>query len=90
MAFLFTFSHFSVIFCSLEDKVWLIFQRYLNNLELENKYTQQRTLAKKIGVSRTVLLACMKLVERQPDFETSEVIADFFNVDMDYLLGKKY
>nr|DAK85423.1 MAG TPA: hypothetical protein [Caudoviricetes sp.] len=33
VTFLFTFSTFRVIFCSLEDKVWLIFQRYLNNLD---------------------------------------------------------
>ena len=26
--------------------------------------------------------------EREPNFETLEVIADYFNVDMDYLLGK--
>ena len=26
--------------------------------------------------------------EREPSFETLEVIADYFNVDMDYLLGK--
>lgn len=26
--------------------------------------------------------------EREPNFETLEKIADFFNVDMDYLLGK--
>lgn len=25
---------------------------------------------------------------REPDFETLEVIADYFNVDMDYLIGK--
>jgi transcriptional regulator with XRE-family HTH domain len=26
--------------------------------------------------------------KREPDFETLEAIADFFNVDMDYLLGR--
>lgn len=26
--------------------------------------------------------------DREPDFETLEVIADFFNVDMDYLMGR--
>lgn len=26
--------------------------------------------------------------EREPDFETLEAIADFFNVDMDYLIGR--
>ncbi len=25
---------------------------------------------------------------REPDFETLELIADFFNVDIDYLLGE--
>ena len=25
---------------------------------------------------------------REPDFETLEIIADFFNVDIDYLLGR--
>jgi transcriptional regulator with XRE-family HTH domain len=27
--------------------------------------------------------------QRQPDFETLEKIADFFNVDADFLLGRK-
>lgn len=26
--------------------------------------------------------------DREPDFETLELIADFFNVDIDYLLGR--
>ena len=30
-----------------------------------------------------------ELGQREPDFETLESFADWFNVDVDYLLGKK-
>ena len=62
------------------------FSKIFKQLRLENKYTQQE-LAKKIGVSRSAI-GMYETGERQPDFETLEVIADFFNVDMDFLLGR--
>lgn len=62
------------------------FSRVFKQLRTENKYTQQE-LAEKIGVSRSAV-GMYETGERQPDFETLEVIADFFNVDMDFLLGR--
>lgn len=47
----------------------------------------QADLAKAIGVSRSTI-GMYECGEREPDFETMEAIADYFNVTMDYLHGK--
>ena len=47
----------------------------------------QSDLAEAIGVSKSAI-SMYERGERNPDFETLEIIADFFNVDMNYLLGK--
>ncbi len=47
----------------------------------------QAELAKKIGVSRSTIGNYEKGI-REPDFETLEKIADFFNVELNFLLGK--
>ena len=49
-------------------------------------YTQQE-LADKLGISRS-RIGMYETGAREPDFETLEIIADFFNVDIDYLLGR--
>lgn len=46
----------------------------------------QNDLAKQIGVSKSSV-NMYERGEREPGFETLEAIADFFNVDMNYLLG---
>lgn len=48
----------------------------------------QQQMADKIGVSRSTI-GMYENGEREPNFETLELIADTFNVDMNYLLGKK-
>lgn len=53
----------------------------------ERKGLSQVALADKLGVSKSAV-SMYERGERNPDFETLEVIADFFNVDMNYLLGK--
>lgn len=63
------------------------FASRLRELRL-NKNLSQAELAKKLGVSKS-RISMYELGEREPDFYTLELIADFFNVDMDYLLGKK-
>lgn len=45
-------------------------------------------MADKLGVSRSAI-GMYENGEREPNFETLELIADTFNVDMNYLLGKK-
>lgn len=47
----------------------------------------QQELADKLGVTRS-RIGMYETAKREPDFESLEAIADFFNVDMDYLLGK--
>ncbi|MBN2910803.1 helix-turn-helix transcriptional regulator [Polycladomyces sp. WAk] len=47
----------------------------------------QEQLAQKIGISRAALAKYEKS-RREPDFETLDKIADFFNVSVDYLLGR--
>ena len=47
----------------------------------------QNELAKQLGVSKSSV-NMYERGEREPAFETLERIADYFNVDMDYLLGK--
>lgn len=53
-----------------------------------DKNMSQADLAKKLGVSKS-RISMYELGEREPDFETLELIADYFNVDMGYLLGDK-
>lgn len=47
----------------------------------------QLELAKKLGMSKSAI-SMYELGRRQPDLETMEIIADFFNVDMNFLYGK--
>lgn len=62
------------------------FSSVFKKLRIDGGYTQQE-LATKIGVSRSAI-GMYENGEREPDFETLEAIADFFNVDMDYLMGR--
>ncbi len=62
------------------------FSTIFKNLRINNGYTQQE-LANRLGVSRSAV-GMYENGEREPDFETLEAIADFFNVDMDYLMGR--
>lgn len=55
-------------------------------LREEREYTQEQ-LGAMIGVSKSTI-GMYELDKREPDKEKLETIADFFNVDMDYLYGK--
>lgn len=59
----------------------------LKKLRNRENLTQQQ-LADKLGLSRSTIGMYEKGV-REPDFETSELIADFFNVRLDVLLDRK-
>ena len=48
----------------------------------------QNELSKFIGISKSSI-NMYERGEREPNFETLETIADFFNVDTDYLLGRE-
>lgn len=62
------------------------FQNILKELRTSHNLTQDG-LAKKLKISRSTV-GMYEKGAREPDFETLELIADFFNVDTDYLLGR--
>lgn len=53
----------------------------------QSKEVTQDEFAKLVGISRSAI-GMYESGKRRPDYETLEKLADFFNVDMDYLLGK--
>lgn len=62
------------------------FNDRLKELRQGRKLTQEE-FAKLSGISRSAI-GMYESGRREPNFKTLELIADFFNVDMDYLLGK--
>ncbi|WP_368200609.1 helix-turn-helix domain-containing protein [Agathobacter rectalis] len=62
------------------------FDRILKLLRTEKEMSQQE-LADALGISKSSI-NMYERGERQPNFEVLEAIADFFNVDIDYLLGR--
>ncbi len=62
------------------------FQNIFKCLRTSSKLTQAE-MAEKLGISRSTI-GMYETGAREPDFETLEKIADFFNVDIDYLLGR--
>lgn len=62
------------------------FKTRLKQLRNERKINQ-RELAKYLNVAPSTI-SMYENGQREPNFEVLEVLADFFNVDMNYLLGK--
>lgn len=62
------------------------FKDMLKYLRMRDKLSQSE-LAEKLGVSKSTI-SMYEVGKREPDFEVLETIADFFNVDMNFLLGK--
>lgn len=62
------------------------FGSILKNLRLSRNITQGE-LAAKLGISRSAV-GMYETGGREPDFEMMEAIADIFNVDIDYLMGR--
>lgn len=63
------------------------FKDILKKLRLEKGLTQN-DLSKITGLTRSAI-GMYELGKREPSFEVLEQLADFFNVDMNTLLGKK-
>ena len=63
------------------------FANIFKNLRLSSGLTQQE-MADKLKISRSSI-GMYENGEREPSFELLEAIADFFNVDMNFLLGNK-
>ena len=62
------------------------FGEMLRKLRKSRELSQQ-DLARNIGISKSSI-NMYERNDREPGFETLEKIADYFNADMDYLLGK--
>lgn len=62
------------------------FQHTFKALRKSRGLTQEE-LSKQLKLSRSAI-GMYESGAREPDFETLEVIADFFNVDINYLLGR--
>lgn len=62
------------------------FSTNLKALRAQKEMSQQE-LANSMGISKSAL-NMYERGERQPNFETLELIADYFNVSLDFLLGK--
>lgn len=63
-----------------------MFKNRLRELRISRNLTQNK-LAQELGIAKSTI-SMYENGNREPDFETLETIADFFNCDMDYLLGK--
>ncbi len=63
-----------------------LFGNRLRQLRKEDSLTQKE-LAAKLGLAFSTISMYERGI-REPDFETTEAIADYFNVSMDFLLGK--
>ena len=63
-----------------------LFGSRLRQLRKEDNLTQKE-LAAKLGLAFSTISMYERGI-REPDFETTEEIADYFNVSMDFLLGK--
>ncbi|MGI5848817.1 MAG: helix-turn-helix domain-containing protein [Christensenellales bacterium] len=63
----------------------LKFPDILRDLRISNNLTQQE-LASKLKISKSTV-SMYENGKREPDIETFEIIADFFNVDINYLTG---
>lgn len=53
----------------------------------QSRHMTQEELASALNLSRS-RVSMYEVGARSPDFEVLELIADYFNVDMDYLLGR--
>ncbi len=62
------------------------FNKVLRALRTSKNMTQDE-LAKILRISRSTV-GMYEKGDREPDYETLEAIADYFNVSIDYLLGR--
>lgn len=59
----------------------------LKKLRIEKQLTQSE-LASKVGFSKSAI-SMYENGKREPDFEVLEIFADFFNVNLMYLIGSE-
>ena len=63
------------------------FSETLVRLRKQDRLTQDEA-AKRMGITRSAL-SMYETGKREPDFETLELIADFYNVNMDTLIRRE-
>mgnify|MGYP001036179398 CR=1 FL=1 len=63
------------------------FPEMLKELRKRNGLTQAQ-LGERVGFSRATI-SMYEIGERNPDLESLEILADFFNIDIDTLVGRK-
>jgi transcriptional regulator with XRE-family HTH domain len=63
------------------------FSKNLKRLRLDANLTQEQ-LSKKLSAGHSVI-SMYERGERKPSFEMLEKIADYFNVDLNYLIGRR-
>lgn len=64
------------------------FSERFTQLRKESRLTQEE-IAKRLGVSKGTIGNYESGAREPKDFETLEMIADFFNCDIDFLIGRK-
>lgn len=69
-----------------EEKKMQTFAERIKHLRTRRGLSQDQ-LSSMLGISRSTI-GMYETGQREPDFETCEAIADIFNVDMDYLIGR--
>lgn len=62
------------------------FAKIFKQLRTSRDMTQE-DMSKALGISRSAI-SMYEAGKREPDFETLEIIADYFNLDIDYLMGR--
>lgn len=62
------------------------FAKNLKQLREKRELTQEE-LARELGISKSTI-SMYENGNREPDFEMQEAIADYFNVGLDYLMGR--
>ena len=65
----------------------MLFSERLRELR-QNKGLSQSQLAYALNISKSAI-SMYELGKREPDLETLECMADYFNVDINYLVGKE-
>lgn len=66
-----------------------MFAERLKQLRKEKKGLTQEMVAKQIGIAKTTYSA-YEQGKRQPDYDTLNRLAKYFNVSVDYLLGNTF
>lgn len=66
-----------------------MFAERLKQLRKEKKGLTQEMVAKQIGIAKTTYSA-YEQSKRQPDYDTLNRLAKYFNVSVDYLLGNTF